>query len=416
MPFLGFEGPAGTGKTHELIESVRRRLAAPGIQPHQRILALTFMHGSRRRLDERFASHPETRSRSSCMTIDSFASHLIRRWQSAGAALPDMSQFDDVCDCCGALLERPEIARWVTATFPVVAVDEAQELKLCRLRVVRALADHGQLYVAADEFQCLDEEIDTTPFMEWFASGDVRRLAVVRRTTRPGLLNAGVALRAQRAPVSGRGLVVRYDFPNQMPFAVGHALNGARGSTAMLVAPGSGPWADELIPRLAQGFSSGRQTVRPVRIAWESRPSDEAARISALVCAGRTISSAAAISRLSSLAEAPAWLPSVVNSVDYSMRIGGRAMWTEDELRELCERKASANRAFGYSQARGVLVMSIHAAKNRQFKNVIVLWGPGVRGSDDHQRRLLYNAITRAEESCTVFVRTRALLGRPPFA
>ena len=60
--------------------------------------------------------------------------------------------------------------------------------------------------------------------------------------------------------------------------------------------------------------------------------------------------------------------------------------------------------------------MSIHAAKNRQFRNVVVLWGPGVRGSDDLQRRLLYNAISRAEEQCTVFVRTQALMNAPPFA
>ncbi len=29
MPFVGFEGPAGTGKTYELIEDVRRRIGAP---------------------------------------------------------------------------------------------------------------------------------------------------------------------------------------------------------------------------------------------------------------------------------------------------------------------------------------------------------------------------------------------------
>jgi len=165
MPFVGFEGPAGTGKTHELIETVRGRVVAPGILPHQRILALTFMHGSRRRLDERLAGTVETRGRSSCVTIDSFAAHLLRRWQAVAGALPEMSQFDEVCDSCGSLLERPEIAHWVTASFPIIAIDEAQELKPCRLRIVKALAADADLYVAADEFQCLDEDIDTAPFV-----------------------------------------------------------------------------------------------------------------------------------------------------------------------------------------------------------------------------------------------------------
>ena len=239
MAFVGFEGPAGTGKTHELIETVRGRVIAPGILPHQRILALTFMHGSRRRLDERFAKPVETRGRSSCVTIDSFAGHLLRRWQTSAPVLPDMSQFDEVCDCCGSLLERPEIARWVAASFPIIAIDEAQELRPCRLRIVKALSEHAELYVAADEFQCLDENTDTGSFVEWFETGDIRRLVQVRRTGKQGLLNAGVALRAGRAPASGLGLKLRYDYPNQMRFSVGHALNNGRGTTAMLVAPGS---------------------------------------------------------------------------------------------------------------------------------------------------------------------------------
>src|SRR3546814_2703741 len=66
------------------------------MQPHNRILALTFMHGSRRRLEERLAQPAETRGRVTCMTIDSFANHVVRRWQSCLGELPDMKQFDQV--------------------------------------------------------------------------------------------------------------------------------------------------------------------------------------------------------------------------------------------------------------------------------------------------------------------------------
>src|SRR3546814_17036647 len=70
MPFLGFEGPAGTGKTHRLIEAVRVKAGELQMQPHNRILALTFMHGSRRRLEERLAQPAETRGRVTWLKID----------------------------------------------------------------------------------------------------------------------------------------------------------------------------------------------------------------------------------------------------------------------------------------------------------------------------------------------------------
>jgi hypothetical protein len=415
MPFTGFEGPAGTGKTYELIETVRNRLAAPAIQPHQRILALTFMHGSRRRLDERLAGAKETRGRSSCVTIDSFAGHVLRRWQATLPALPQMDQFDEVCDACGTLLEREQVARWVARSFPIIALDEAQELKPCRLRMVKALTDHAEVYVAADEFQCLDETVDMGPFVDWFATGNIKRLAQVRRTSMQGLLEAGTALRQGQSPGSGPGLKIKYEFPNQMRFAIGHALNNARGGTAMLVAPGSATWANELIPDLSQGFRSARQVVNPARIAWESRSSDEATAVATMVdCQGR-IGAAEFRARLVALANPPRWLASAIDAIDYAHRAFGHIEWSCAEVLDMLARKASMHRAYSYTISRGVPVMSIHAAKNRQFRNVIVLWGPGVPGTPEYQRRLLYNAISRAENRCTVFVRTQALLNAPPF-
>src|SRR3546814_11625915 len=87
-----------------------------------------------------------------------------------------MKQFDQVCDSCGQLLERPEVTRWVHSVFPILAVDEAQELAPPRLRIVRALADKLDAFVAADEFQCLDEGLDTGPFVDWFNRSEERRV------------------------------------------------------------------------------------------------------------------------------------------------------------------------------------------------------------------------------------------------
>jgi hypothetical protein len=241
-------------------------------------------------------------------------------------------------------------------------------------------------------------------------------LVQVRRTGKRGLLDAGLALRQGGPPAAGAGLKIKYEFPNQMRFAVGHALNSARGTTALLVAPGSTAWANGLIPDLSQGFRSAQQVIAPVRIAWESGSSDEAEAVSEQVCDQETISTDDLLTRLGSVSNPPFWLPLVVSAIGYARRAHGRLRWSRNEVIELLERKASVHRAYSYTTFGGVSIMSIHGAKNRQFKNVVLLWGPGVPGSPDYQRRLLYNAISRAEEQCTVFVRTRALLSAPPFA
>jgi hypothetical protein len=416
MPFRGFEGPAGTGKTHELVGAVRERMMA-GRAAHERVLALTFMHGSRRRLDERFSLIDELRSRANCMTLDSFAHHLVRRWGPLAPQLPQGADFDAVCDACGELLERPEVARWVGSSYPVIAVDEAQELKPCRLRIIRALENHVEVLVAADEFQCLDEHVDTGPFIEWFATGEVQQLTQVRRTGRAGLLAAGVALRGAGAPADGPGLRFVHKFPAQTPFSIGHVLNNAQGSTAVLVAPGGKGWADDLIPRLTQGFQSqAGQAVFPVRIGWEVSTSDEVDGILNAVCPADSAAAIATSAALLELPVLPAWARQAATSIDRVRRNAGRVSWSRQDLRDLFERKANADRAYGHTKVRGVPVMTIHAAKNRQFRNVVVLWPPGVPGSPDHKRRLLYNAVTRAEHQCHVFVRTQATLQSVPFA
>ncbi len=54
--------------------------------------------------------------------------------------------------------------------------------------------------------------------------------------------------------------------------------------------------------------------------------------------------------------------------------------------------------------------------KIASFATSLSYGGPGVPGTDDYKRRLLYNAIARAQHRCTVFVQTQDLLNTAPFA
>jgi superfamily I DNA/RNA helicase len=49
-------------------------------------------------------------------------------------------------------------------------------------------------------------------------------------------------------------------------------------------------------------------------------------------------------------------------------------------------------------------VTTVHAAKNREFDNVFVLWTYKLPPDVDQQRRLLYNAVTRSKRNCMVLV------------
>ncbi len=417
MPFRGFEGPAGSGKTYRLMQSVGERLAQQPLLPHQSVLALTFMHGSRRRLDAELRSNPQLRGKSVAMTIDSFALQILTRWRSLAAAL-DLAagEFNQTCDACGRLLEHRQVAQWVARSHPIIVVDEAQELAPPRLRIISALAPHASVFVAADEFQCLDEEMDTRPFMTWFQSGEITQLSHIHRTSMSGLLKAGANLRGLAAPSVGPGLSIKYEFPNNAPFRIGAAIASAQGTRAVLFPPAGRNWAEAIANRLRQGLHSRTTNIAPIRLTLEPRATDEAGDVMAGVDKDDVLSSAEIGERFAQLENPPRWIGHVTAAVVGSMRRQGKMRWTGAELRSLVERKAANFRAYTNDRVSGIPLLGIHQAKNRQFDHVVILWPHGVPGSNELKARLLYNGITRARKSCKVFIRGKELMQQAPFA
>lgn len=200
MRIIAYEGPAGTGKTTRLIQSLEGLLASEQLRDGQRVLALTFMHGSRRRLHERLSSLTGLRGRFECSTFDSFAFMVCNRWKSLlkrlGLLMPGDGEFDKTCDCCGALVEQAHARTWITCGFPTIVVDEAQDLSPERLRIVRGLAPESNLLIAADEFQCLDDRLIPNPAVQWLRSATTPiPLDSNYRTSKADLLAAALAVR-----------------------------------------------------------------------------------------------------------------------------------------------------------------------------------------------------------------------------
>src|ERR1039458_304428 len=77
-------GPAGSGKTTRLLHETAIIARSTALQLQQKVLAMAYMHGARKRMETSFAETP------SCVelprritTIDGFSLDLLNRWRTA---------------------------------------------------------------------------------------------------------------------------------------------------------------------------------------------------------------------------------------------------------------------------------------------------------------------------------------------
>lgn len=419
MSLRAFTGGAGCGKTHRLMDVLVEVLAAQPLAPGRKVLALTFMHGSRRRLDERLSMIPQLRSHFECSTLDAFAGRIVRRWRSLaerlGHAIPDATAYDETCNVAGAVLEIPEAARWFAASYPLVVLDEAQDLHPARLRVMRALEPHVQLLAAADEFQCLIAALRPNPACDWIARfEDVTNLTAPRRTAVGHLLNAAAALRRGESPLSGGPFSIR---AAGTPALAGAHVSGEiqwyrQGGTVAIISPTNNRYVTEALT-----WVETRTTNRgcgPHRLERELSEGDEIAVILARLVLAPSASFPEVIAAISACS-APVIAHGVTASLDILRRARGRNQFGRDEIEEMIRREVAAKRARRTSHS-AVRAMTVYGAKNREFDLAIVLWPGNVAGTDDQKRRLLYNAVTRAKRRCLVLVQVAAHLRAAPFA
>lgn len=116
MTFDFFEGAAGTGKTHNLVGRAGEIVQEGALGDGHKLLALTFMNGSRRRLDARLSENAAFRRRFDCQTFDVFARALAARRRSL--ITPEMqvqtaalNEFDRPCALAAGLLKQETVRR-----------------------------------------------------------------------------------------------------------------------------------------------------------------------------------------------------------------------------------------------------------------------------------------------------------------
>lgn len=441
MTFDFFEGAAGTGKTHNLVGRAGEIVHDGALGEGHKLLALTFMNGARQRLDARLGENATFRRRFDCQTFDVFARTLAARRRSL--ITPDMqaqaaalNEFDGPCALAALLLEQEPVRRWVARSFPLVLVDEAQDLDKHRMRILQGLSSSCQIVAAADAFQCLHNGRDTAPLMGWLeGAGQTHRLTLVRRTTQQGLLAAALAVREGRdvkavltartgrsgTTWNGAGFRLQDAVATQrntglLAWTIANDISQRQGPVVILTPDGG-----NAIIRAALATVQTRQWTRninttfgPYPHTWDRHDNEEADALLSDVSLPEAASYADLRALLAHLsAHAP--IAQTISRMDRLRRAHGQESFTATQVAALVRESVRNRSRLGLRQQRGHLVMTIQRAKNREFPNVIVLWPHTATGSAEHLRRLLYNGITRAQNHCTVVVVGQDRMNAPPF-
>ncbi len=423
MTVWAVNGAAGFGKTFRLLEQTSEDLQSCPLEARQAVLALTFMHGARQRLDQKLRLLPNLRGKYQCLTVDGFARSLRWRWRSLAKALgqPPVNSvsFDDQCSLAAALVQRPVIGNWLAMGYPYILLDEAQDLDPARLRLVEALSNWSRLLIAYDDFQCLKQELRPSPVSVWLPT--VCKPTELRKPQRckvPALLEASTALRSGLAPVAGAGLkIVECASSGQAAALLASTIHYARlmmsdGSVAVITPARKGGYAEEIIELVATK-ACGSKKLGPFKTKWELGESLFLETVEQMTFDGDKLC-AEVIEALRSAEEGTA-RDALVRWVVRQRDIAGRTHLTFSELLGHARRVLAVTRARANRTDSGRRALTVHQAKNREFDIVVVIWPYTVAQDDEGKRRLLYNAITRAKRQCTVIVQGAGSTNKPPF-
>lgn len=418
-------GYAGTGKTTRAMALVGERVAAVPALEYQSFLGMSFMHGARRRLDQKLADvcgHFPYRA----TTIDAFALSILNRWRtSVGFPKPfspktgegDLveglfemqASFEWIRGEAAKLLSKQTVGKLVGLSFPLIVVDEFQDCQGKQLEIVKALANHSQLLLAADDFQLLNPTGSSCPAVKWVLELENDGRAIVedlkppRRTTNHALLEAARCLRDNRA--SNNATIPVICCPSSPPAAWWIISQIAippfrwKGNCAVI-----SPTLDSFVNKTLESCNSQLGKRNLPAIYFHAERSQEHEIKSLIDALGISTGALKDWTAPDDHPNSPLG-QHVIDRVRHFCRLRGMKTIPEQLVAAFAERTVSTQRAYGHRSANRI-VSTIHGTKNREFENIFVLWNAHTVGrwSAEEQRRLLYNAITRARSNCLVIV------------
>lgn len=427
-----------------MIAHARHLVENDALGEGQRMLALTFMNGARRRLTENLNAEASFRRKFDCLTFDSFAQTLARRRNTKltdkmRQQAENLGQFHGTCYLACQLLQDAEVRRWVARTYPLVLVDEAQDLDIHRQGIILGLKECCTALVAADSFQCLSDGQETARFIDQLdRAGTTHTLTQSHRTNKKGLLAAALAVRNagsllevlnketvgknKRVQWVGEGIELSEvpataNNPGLLAWSLAFQLTRGSDDVAFLTPDSKSPIIRKAIASVVEHPKTWPKggTFGPFPVSWEGIDSSIEDELTEAI----GLPDSASYDEVCALLDkhlAQSTVKSVLQRVRRLHRVTGQTEFEKAQLVSFISEAVRINTRLGFKKSARIKAMSIHGAKNREFDRVIVLWPQSATGSDEHKRRLLYNAMTRAKSHCTIIVLGNGRLNSAPFA
>src|SRR5262245_1892376 len=146
-----FLGPAGSGKTFALMGEIERLCSTHAYQSAQCILAITCMHGSRRRLTSTLHDRPQPGAFGRCRTVYFVGVTMVNRYRRyLGNGKPVAVQHDLSTDSWS---ERQR--EWKTSFRAI----RKAAVELLRFSAVRSSIGFAYPLIVVDEFQDCEDEL-----------------------------------------------------------------------------------------------------------------------------------------------------------------------------------------------------------------------------------------------------------------
>jgi hypothetical protein len=420
-------GQAGTGKTTWLMDKANICAKELIRRESQRMLAITRMHGSRRRL--------ELKLREVChdfpyavATIDGFALRVLNRWRtSIGCAKPIIAVSDDaafnptlfgveagfaiIASEAARLLQSPTVRKIIGTSYPLIMIDEFQDCHGSLLDFVKGLSRSSTLLLAADDFQLLDSSVGGCPAIEWVmelqANGEaeIEELEIFHRTSSLSILEAARSLRentrSQRPTVP---IICCLNYGVAAWRIVYHLALGPRaerwfGSCA-LISPSHDPFLQKVLA--SSTVQMKKKNLSPIHWNEELTHEEEKTRILQLLgVAQDTCSTGAEWCEPNN--ELDLISTCVVDRTRQFCKLRGMEKITIDLVEKHAEKVVHDLKAYCVQSPKRT-VTTVHGAKNREFDNVFILWTYKLPPDTDQQRRWLYNAVTRSKKNCMILM------------
>jgi superfamily I DNA/RNA helicase len=421
-----FTGQAGTGKTTRLIERLRSTISETKFQDYQSVLAITFMHGSRRRLNSKLHFlKSEFKLKYVCTTIDSFLVSLLNRFRSYlhiqrvisvnidNDETIETNEFEillplpDIQEKVIQLLQIQTVKDYLNNSYPVIVIDEFQDCQGNLLRIIENLALTTNLLIATDPFQQLNNEVDNSG-QKWIEENDfeVENLdGRIWRTNNNRILNTAKALRIGEK-VEGEKIYITLATGSKgvaSSFLKKNIYFGLRSKyePISIIAPSiSIRFVKNAIADLNRPIIYKGKTIGPYHNLISIPTLNKG------ITPPEHIYSDLTKNGLMKLKNSETFV--IRSSASTALRkllIRNKSELSRIEFENIV--KQTVHKFDNYiaeEKFKKIILTTIHGAKNREFDSVIVLWPYEVAGDILYKRKLLYNAITRAKKSAIVIV------------